>query len=159
MYGDKLNLFNLQRYLPIEHSIRCTRSFSQIKRNLLQTYEEPFYFGNQGDGKRARRHQRSLTPGNNSKANQLSKPQRSSSRVICKRGKQKSDTIETLESNETSVQCDSYNKWWKNPSRVVSLDDNLASFFSINMDAQHQRCSSRRELGYKQVDNILVYFL
>ena len=101
------------------------------------------------------KHQISLTLGNNYKPNKLFKPQRSLSRVICKRGKQKPDTIETLESNETCVQCDSYKKWWKIPSRFVSLDDNLASFFSINMDAQHQRCSSRRELGYKQVDNIL----
>ena len=87
MSGDKLNLFNLQQSLPIEQSIICTRSFSQIKRNILQTYEEPFDLVNQGDGKRARKHQRSLTPRNNSKSNQLSKPQRSSYRVNCKRDK------------------------------------------------------------------------
>ena len=81
------------------------------------------------------KHQISLTLGNNYKPNKLFKPQRSSSCVICKRGKQKSNTIETLESNETCVQCDSYNKWWKLPSRVVSLDDNLALFFSMNKDA------------------------
>ena len=60
---------------------------------MLQTYEELFDFLNQGDGKRARKHQISLTPGNNSKANQLSKPQRSSYHVNCKRGKKKSDTV------------------------------------------------------------------
>ena len=81
------------------------------------------------------KHQISLTLGNNYKPNKLFKPQRSSSHVFCKRGKQKSDTIETLESNETYVQCDAYNKWWKLPSRVVSLDDNLALFFSMNKDA------------------------
>ena len=47
----------------------------------------------QGDGKRARKHQISLTPWNNYKANQLSKPQRSSYPVNCKRGKKKSDTV------------------------------------------------------------------
>ena len=56
---------------------------------MLQTYEEPFDFVNQGDGKRARKHQISLTPGNNSKANQLSKPQSSSYRVNCKRDNKK----------------------------------------------------------------------
>ena len=38
-------------------------------------------------GKREKKHQISLTPGNNSKANELSKPQRSSYRVTCKREK------------------------------------------------------------------------
>ena len=81
------------------------------------------------------KHQISLTLGNNYKPNKLFKPQRPSSCVICKRGKQQSNTIETLESNETCVQCDSYNKWWKLPLRVASLDDNLVSFFSMNRDA------------------------
>ena len=54
---------------------------------MLQTYEELFDFGNHGDGKREREHQISLTPVNNSKANQLSKPQSSSYHVNCRGGK------------------------------------------------------------------------
>ena len=71
---------------------------------MIQAYEESFDFGNQGDGKRERKHQISLTPDNNSKANQLSKPLRSYYRVKCKRGKQKLDTM-TIE-----IKC-SNNKW------------------------------------------------
>ena len=41
----------------------------------------------------ARKHQISITPGNNYKANQMSKPLWSYSCVKCKRGKQKSDTV------------------------------------------------------------------
>ena len=113
--------------MPTEQSNRCTRSFSKIKRNLLQTCS-------QGDGKRARQHHRSFTPLNNSKANQLSKPQMSSSRVKCKSGKQKSGTVETSESNETWVQCDACSKWQKLPFGVGSPDDNLAWFCSMNGD-------------------------
>lgn len=143
--GDKLNLFNLQQSLPTEQSIRCTRSFSQIKRNLLQTYEEPSASGNQGDGKRARQQQRSLTPMKSSKANQLLKPQRSSSRFKCKSGKQKSGKVETSESNETWVQCDACSKWRKLPSGAGSPDDNLAWFCSMNRDVRRQSCSAPEE--------------
>ena len=63
------------------------------------------------DGKRAKKNQISLTPGNNSKANQLSKPQRSSYRVNRKRGKKKSDTVK--------IGIKSSNKKWRTSKNLV----------------------------------------
>ena len=62
--------------------------------------------------KRERKHQISFTPGNNSNANQLSKPQWSSYRVNCKRGK-KSDTV------KIDIKCS--NKNWRT-SKYLVLD-------------------------------------
>ena len=64
------------------------------------------------DGKRARKHQISLTPGNNSKSNQLSKPKRSSYHVNCKRGKKKSDTMK--------IGIKSSNKKWTSKYLVLA---------------------------------------
>ena len=58
------------------------------------------------------KHQISLTTGNNSKSNQLSKPQRSSYHINCKRGKKKSDTVK--------IGIKSSNKKWTSKNLVLA---------------------------------------
>ncbi|KAH9292175.1 hypothetical protein KI387_042634 [Taxus chinensis] len=143
--GDKstpFSSFNLQQSFPTEQFDRYTRSFSQIKRNLLATYEKPCASGSQVHERNARRQQRSLTD-SSFKLSQPSKPQRSSSRIKSKSRKRKSDAMN--ESDETWVQCDACSKWRKLPSGSGRPDDSLAWFCSMNRDVLHQSCSASEE--------------
>ncbi|GLJ49570.1 hypothetical protein SUGI_1051320 [Cryptomeria japonica] len=134
--------FNLKQSFSTAPSDRYTRSLSQIKRNLLATFEEPSTSGTHEDGRRARRQERSHTD-SSSRLNDLSKPQRWSSRINSKRRKHKSSTMN--ESDETWVQCDACSKWRKLPSGSGRPDDSLAWFCSMNRDVLRQNCSAPEE--------------
>ncbi|KVI00736.1 F-box protein At3g54460 isoform X2 [Cynara cardunculus var. scolymus] len=117
-------------------TVQCTRSWTKVKRNLLDAYEGASY------------------PSSERKVGETSKKRKLAavgaedglpfvlSRNMNKRTKKA--TVDYFELNETWVQCDACRKWRKLVDSHVT-DSSTAWFCSMNSDPFHQSCSVPEE--------------
>ncbi|THG05323.1 hypothetical protein TEA_027339 [Camellia sinensis var. sinensis] len=127
---------------PATHVVRCTRSFSRIRRNLLHTYEVESDFSDECKvrKKSSKRKCASNGPGCGSLDKQIG--------VSCgslnDSKRPRKPTADHSEYNETWVQCDACRKWRKLEDASMA-DDTTAWFCSMNSDPLHQSCSVPEE--------------
>lgn len=117
------------RSLPGPRVLRCTRSLSRVKRNLLDTY-----------GKNSGR-------GNKRKASEnvffLAK-QDVFPRLLSSHKKPRKNNAGLSDLSETWVQCDACRKWRKLSERSI-VDSRTAWFCSMNSDPSYQSCTAPQE--------------
>ncbi|XP_010276587.1 PREDICTED: F-box protein At3g54460-like [Nelumbo nucifera] len=127
--------------LPATRVLRCTRSLSHVKRNLLDQYEGASGFSKDSKAKKARNKRRHKSTGSRNaplekqgmplKRPNLSKMPREA-------------TNELSENSETWVQCDACHKWRKLSDKSIP-DATAAWFCSMNTDPLHQSCAIPEE--------------
>ncbi|XP_019054774.1 PREDICTED: F-box protein At3g54460-like isoform X2 [Nelumbo nucifera] len=127
--------------LPAAHVLRCTRSLSRVKRNLLNQYEGasglPKHSRVRNDG--IKRRHASIGSRN------ISLEKRAMPSKLSNRSKNlKKASIEHSEYSETWVQCDVCHKWRKLSDKSIP-DATAAWFCSMNTDPLHQSCAIPEE--------------
>ncbi|KAG8391128.1 hypothetical protein BUALT_Bualt01G0155700 [Buddleja alternifolia] len=100
-------------------TVRCTRSWSNVKRNLLDVYEEP-------------------TPTSRKCSKNRKHPSKSFTRK-----RDKETLTDNIEYNETWVQCDACSKWRKLADSAANAS--TAWFCSMNSDPLYQSCNVPEE--------------
>lgn len=119
--------------MPAARVLRCTRSLSSIKRNLLNTYGED----EDCEGKRMEEDLDGLEFESEERNAVLSASNSSHKR-------HKKDDARSSKSSETWVQCDACSKWRKLCERSI-LDASTAWFCRMNADHLHQSCTDPEE--------------
>lgn len=111
---------------PTESSPQCTRSWTKVKRNLVDEYE----------GETSEKRKRSV----------IDDDEDYSPYVVSKNVKKrpKKATGDYRELNETWAQCDACKKWRKLPDSEFT-DSSAAWFCSMNSDLSHQNCNVPEE--------------
>ncbi|KAF8369646.1 hypothetical protein HHK36_019629 [Tetracentron sinense] len=125
------------RSTPATLVLRCTRSLSRVKRNLLDTYEGASALAKEKKVRKNPVKRKHIS--NGSRHVSLDKQVSMSSRFpySCKRPRK--DTADNFEYNETWVQCDACRKWRK--LSYTSIPDATGAWFcSMNTDPLHQNC-------------------
>ncbi|GFQ04949.1 F-box protein at3g54460 [Phtheirospermum japonicum] len=122
---------------PANVTVQCSRGWSNAKRNLLDSYEEPSPISEKCSkkGKRAfkSRNQRIL-------GNQVTR----SHGISVTRKRDKGTMADVTEYNETWVQCDACSKWRKVVNGHVA-NTSTAWFCSMNSDPSYQGCNVPEE--------------
>lgn len=112
--------------------LRCTRSLSRLKRNLVDAFgkdegcENKINSGDASASEFESVERNSMLPTSN-----------------CSNKKRRKDHT-TLPSSETWVQCDACSKWRKLCEKSI-FDANMAWFCTMNVDPSHQSCAAPEE--------------
>lgn len=109
----------------VEKNVQCTRSWTKVKRNLLNEYE----------GETSEKRKRSATDDEDYSPYVISKTMKKRPKKV---------TGSHCERNETWVQCDACRKWRKLLDSHVT-DSSAAWFCSMNRDLFHQSCNVPEE--------------
>ncbi|XP_031373189.1 F-box protein At3g54460 isoform X1 [Punica granatum] len=140
--GERITLATSAQPGANKVPITCTRSLNHIKKNLLHAYEdefEPFEEKNVGKDFLQREHAVKGTPSGSRKKQSIIS---SGSSYSCRRPG--GVTADSLNYNETWIQCEACQKW----RRLIgenSPDINVAWFCSMNVDPMYQSCSVPEE--------------
>lgn len=125
------------RSMPATRVVRCTRSLSRVKRNLVYAYEEASGFGKERKLKKnsSERRQVANTPRHLSVDKRVGISHGLPHK--CKRSEK--DSEDHSECNETWIQCDACHKWRRLGEPSVA-DATAAWFCSMNSDPSYQSC-------------------
>ncbi|KAH6824501.1 SNF2 domain-containing protein / helicase domain-containing protein / F-box family protein [Perilla frutescens var. hirtella] len=135
--NKRVKLYTPTCSLPTTSITGCSRSRSNVKRNLLEAYEEPF--SNSNKSSKNRKH------ANKGHEKRISSNQAGFSRrrMAIKR-RDEEMVIGDLEYNETWVQCDACGKWRK-VADEREANTSTAWFCSMNSDPSYQSCNVLEE--------------
>eukprot|EP00257_Ricinus_communis_P013398 XP_015570821.1 F-box protein At3g54460 [Ricinus communis] len=125
--GKEMKSLSVPCSEPVKRVVRCTRSLSRIKKNLLHVYEGELGFGSKKKvGENSIKRKCDFNAPTDASWNQ--------SREV---------TPDSSVYNETWVQCDACRKW-RRLTDVVP-DATVAWFCSMNADPAHKRCKDPEE--------------
>ncbi|KAJ8551542.1 hypothetical protein K7X08_021557 [Anisodus acutangulus] len=119
---------------PTRYTVRCTSSYSQIKRDLMYAYE-----GNEETNARKNSKKRKLASNNQRRSSAYEKSGYSNKLSRCSKRFYES-SAENYVLKETWIQCDACHKW-RRLAEAGAADTTSAWFCSMNTDSLYQSCS------------------
>ncbi|XP_059649264.1 F-box protein At3g54460 isoform X2 [Cornus florida] len=130
------------RSMPATRVVRCTRSLSHVKKNLLQTYEGASGFSKERKVRKNSSKRKHDSIG--SRHDSLDKRVDMSCGSVYGSKRPRNATADHSIYNETWVQCDACRKWRKLTDKSIA-DTTIAWFCSMNSDPLHQSCGVPEE--------------
>lgn len=123
---------------PTRYAVRCTSSYSQIKKDLMYAYEEASQFAEERNARKSSK-KRKLASNNHLKSSAHEKSGYShklscSSKSFCE------PSAENYVLKDTWIQCDACHKW-RRLAEAGAADTTSAWFCSMNADPLYQSCS------------------
>ncbi|XP_060185950.1 F-box protein At3g54460 isoform X1 [Lycium barbarum] len=119
---------------PTRYSVRCTSSYSQIKRDLMYAYE-----GTEERNARKNSKKRKLTSNNQQRSSAYEKSGYSHKLSRCSK-RFSEPSAENYVLKDTWIQCDACHKW-RRLAETGAADTTSAWFCSMNTDSLYQSCS------------------
>ncbi|CAH9113778.1 unnamed protein product [Cuscuta epithymum] len=121
---------------PPTCATRCTRSWSQVNRNLLNAYQDLSVYQEEESPSKHIKKRKNVSN---------SQKQNSQTHELSSTGKRlKKFNANNLEYDETWVQCDACRRW-RRLDDVSTMDSSRAWFCSMNTDPLFQTCSAPEE--------------